>query len=75
MNMMGMANMEEALDRAWNSALRSGKLKPFSDSTFADGFRAGVAWVLSQAKIQASSPAVGNISQYRGEAEEPEEEL
>lgn len=38
----------------------------------------GLAWIdaraASQAKPWASSQAVGNISQYRGEAEEPEEE-
>lgn len=37
-----------------------------------------VAWIDSRAAGQAQpwgpSPAVGNISQYRGEAEEPEEE-
>jgi hypothetical protein len=75
MNMMDMAVMEEAIDASWE---RRGALKACLrisvQSIYGDGFRAGVAWAARQAQSQASPPAVGTISQYRGEAEEPEEE-
>ena len=74
MNMMEIADMEEALDRAWIKWPLPSALRHPAHAIFADGFRAGVAWAQRQAKIEPSSQAVGTASQYQGEAEEPEEE-
>lgn len=78
--MMTMAAMEAAIDEAFERPLTDMKygwspsMKRVFRDGFEDGFRSGVAWAQSQAKIEASSPAVGTTSQYQGEAEEPEEE-
>jgi hypothetical protein len=75
MNMMTMAKMEEAIDKAWMKWPLPSSLRHPSYAIFADGFRAGAAWAISQAETQTSSQAVGNISQYPAAVEEPEEEV
>lgn len=71
-NMMTMATMEEEIE----SGLRKmHSLKPDADwQGFRVGFVAGVFWARCQAENETSSQAVGNMSQYPGEAEDPEEE-
>lgn len=75
MNMMGMARMEEAVCEAWDKrGEMQAVLRCNIRGVYADGFRAGVAWVKRQEKIETSSQAVGMNSQYPPAAEEPEDE-
>jgi hypothetical protein len=74
MNMMEMAKMEVALDKAWMECPLPTNLRQNPRSIFSDGFRAGASWAMRQAENQGSSQAVGNISQYPAAVEEPEEE-
>lgn len=69
MNMMTMSKLEEAIDETFKKSGKSMKygwanasMKRCFKDGFDDGFRAGVAWVQSQAKIEGSSQALGNIS-------------
>ena len=74
MNMMQMAAMEEGIAQAfekWSFPIS----RPTARQVFEDGFRAGVAWAMRQAKSYTSSPAAGNMSQYPAAVEEPEEEV
>jgi len=80
--MMDMAKMEEAIAEAFERpeiSQKYGWARPSSQNVFKDGFedgfRAGVAFAQRQPKIEGSSQAVGNISQYPAAAEEPEEEV
>jgi hypothetical protein len=83
MNMMEMAEMEEAIDSAWMEywaavyphRARYPEACPKRSGNFEKGFRAGVAWAVRQAKCSPSSHAVGNISQYPPATEQPEEEV
>lgn len=75
MNMMEIADMEEALDRAWIKWPLPSALRHPAHAIFADGFRAGVAWAQRQAQSAASSQAVGTTSQYPPATEQPEDEL
>ena len=74
MNMMKMVKMEVALGKAWMEWPLPTNLRQNPRSIFSDGFRAGAAWAIRQAKTEPSSQAVGNISQYPAAVEEPEEE-
>lgn len=76
--MMDMAKMEEAAREAFDQRRLvcrhyhpAGYLPPI----YYDGFVAGVAFARRQAKIEGSSQADGNISQYGPAVEEPEEEV
>lgn len=75
MNMMGMARVEEAVCEAWD---KRGELQAVLRcnirGVYFDGFRAGAAWARRQAETEASSQAVGTISQYSAAAEEPKDE-
>ncbi len=76
MNMMEMANMEEAIDVSWaKRGVLKACLRKDVKSVYGDGFRAGVAWAQRQAQSATSSQAVGNISQYQPATEQPEDEL
>jgi hypothetical protein len=75
MNIMTLAKMEEAVGKAWIKWPLPSSLRHPSYAIFADGFRAGVAWAMRQAKTEGSSQAVGNISKYPAAVEEPEEEV
>lgn len=75
MNMMTMAKMEEGLELAWKKWPLPTGLRPNAHNVFSDGFRAGAAWAMRQAKNQGSSQAVGTISQYPPATEEPEDEV
>lgn len=58
MNMMTMAKLEEGIAQAfenWPFPIS----RPTARQVFEDGFRAGVAWAMRQAKTEGSSPAVG----------------
>jgi len=78
MNMMTMAKMEEVARKSWEEALAGGprneEYERIPYEHFQHGFVAGVAFAQRQAKIEGSSRAVGNISQYPAAVEEPEEE-
>ncbi len=82
MNMMTMAKMEEAAQKAWAASWAAESQAhanhpeqcPDMLKSYLKGFMAGVAFAQRQAKIEGSSQAAGNISQYRPATEEPEEE-
>lgn len=65
MNMMTMAKMEEASRKSWEEQLAGGprneEYERIPYELFQHGFVAGVAFAQRQAKIGASSQAVGNI--------------